>query len=173
MNKSFNSSIWHAFWVLSVPGVGVFTWIIYKAVARKRWFHFFDPKHNTDKRLADAGDFLPHWDHYEGLAKLSITLSAGAIAFLISTLVGQKDTPSDFARRIADVAPIVVGYFGAAIFFLILFLLWMTYCYEEYCHSPVHDTYRAWKYAITQSLGWIGFISFILGFGWIAANLFP
>jgi hypothetical protein len=168
----FNSSVWHSLWVLCVPGMGAFVWVVYEAVARKQWYYFFDPKHNSDPRLADAGDFLPLWGRYEGLAKLAITLSAGAIAFLISTLANQHDAQGDFGRKVAAVAPIVVGYFGSAVLFLILFLLWLTYCYESYCHSAAHDTYRAWKYALTQCLGWMGFLAFVLGFAWIAANLF-
>src|SRR5579863_5359825 len=162
----FNSSVWHSLWVLCVPGIGAFVWVLYEAFARKQWYYFFDPKHNSDPRLANAGDFLPHWGHYEGLAKLAITLSAGAIAFLISTLANQHEAQTDFGRKVAAAAPIVVGYFGSAVLFLILFLLWLTYCYESYCHSAAHDTYRAWKYALTQCLGWMGFLAFALGFGW-------
>lgn len=65
-----------------------------------------------------------------------------------------------------------MGFFGASILLLILFLLWMAYCYEDYCHTPGHDSYRAWKYAVTVSLGVMGFISFICGFGWLGVNLF-
>ncbi len=171
--KWFNSSVWHAIWVLCVPGVGLFIWVLYQAKKRKQWFHLFDPNHNADPRLRDGGDFGQHWTRYEGLAKLSITLSAGAIAFLINTLANQKGPQSDFSQRLANVTPILVGYFGASVFCLILFLLWMTYCYEDYCHTPTHDTYRAWKYAVTHGLGWMGFLAFLLGFVWAAANLFP
>ena len=148
-------------------------WILVKAVRYKSWFHLFDPKHNLNALLQkEGGEFGPHWTHYEGLAKLSITLSAGALAFLINIMVNQKPPFSVLAQKTAEVAPIVVGFFGTAIFLLIAFLLWMTYCYEEYCHSPNHDTYRAWKYCITQTLGIIGFLSFLLGFGWLGVNLF-
>jgi hypothetical protein len=70
------------------------------------------------------------------------------------------------------VAPIVVGYFDACIALLILFMIVRTLHYEEYCHSPNHDTYERWKYALNQSLGWTRLISFILGFAWLARNVF-
>lgn len=134
-----------------------------------RWFRYFDPKHN-EGFPADAGDFAPHWARYESLAKLVITLSAGAIAFLIN--LEANSTLNDFTRKVFNVSPIVVGFFGASIFFLILFLLWMTYCYEEYCHRAEHDSYRNWKFALSISFGWMGFLAFILGFIWLAQNLF-
>jgi hypothetical protein len=169
----FNSSVWHAFIVLCPFGGGMFAFVIYKARRFKNWHHFFDPKHNADSRLKnEGGDFSPHWSHYEGLAKLAITLSAGAVAFLINTLANEKSPISQFGERLTSVAPIVVGFFGASILLLILFLLWMAYCYEDYCHTPGHDSYSAWKYAVTVSLGVMGFISFICGFGWLGVNLF-
>lgn len=87
----FNSSVWHAFLVLCPFGVGMFVYIIVRLWRFKGWHHFFDPKHNADQRLRDeGGDFSTHWSHYEGLAKLAITLSAGAVAFLINTIANEK-----------------------------------------------------------------------------------
>lgn len=101
-----------------------------------------------------------------------ITLSAGAIAFLINTLVGQKSPLSDFAQRLANCTPIVVGFFGFAIATLIGFMTVQDVWYEEYSHSPDHSTYKAWKYAISTSLGYTGLASFVLGFGWLATSIF-
>ena len=169
----FNSSVWHAFGVLSPIGFGMSIFILVKAWRFKNWIHFFDPKHNLDPRLKqEGGEFAEHWNHYEGLAKLAITLSAGAMAFLISTIANQKPPLMPLAQKLTDVAPIVVGFFAASILLLIMFLLWMTFCYEEYCHHADHASYAAWKYAVTVSLGWTGFISFLCGFGWLGANLF-
>ena len=139
-----------------------------------RWgcHYLFDPKHNKDDRLKDAGDFGPHSQRYQDLAKLAIALSAGAIAFLINTLVSIKPPISEFDQRIVDVAPIVTGFFGSAIALLILFMLSQTIWYEEYSHSATHSTYKAWKYAVCNALGWSGLVSFLLGFGWLAKNLF-
>ena len=40
-------------------------------------------------------------------------------------------------------------------------------------HSADHSTYKRWKYAFSTSLGWTGLLSFVLGFLWLARNLFP
>ena len=173
MGGSFNSSVWNAFVVLSPFGVGMFGFVIVKAWRYKDWDHFFDPKHNTDPQLKlEGGDFSQHWSHYEGLAKLAITLSAGALAFLINAIANGRPPASQFVQRLTDVSPIVVGFFGASILLLILFLLWIAYCYEAYCHNTSHECYSAWKYAVTVSLGVMGFISFVCGFGWLGVNLF-
>jgi hypothetical protein len=168
--KCFNESIWHALWVLCPLGVVVFLFAF--CSVKKGHHYFFDPEHNVDSRLRDAGEFGPHCQRYQDLSKLAIALSAGAIAFLINTLVSQKLPLSDFSQRVAEVAPIVVGFFGAAIALLILFMTLQSLWYEEYCHSPTHSTYKAWKYALCNSLGWSGLVSFLLGFGWLARNLF-
>jgi hypothetical protein len=168
--EGFNGSIWHALWVLFPAGLAVY---LVALLSVKRGHHYlFDPKHNKDRRLRDAGEFGPHSQRYQDLAKLAIALSTGAIAFLVNTLASQKPPLPDFAQRIASVAPIVVGFFGMTITFLILFMTLQTLWYEEYCHSPTHNTYKAWKYALCNSLGWSGLLSFLLGFGWLARNLF-
>jgi hypothetical protein len=170
MFKDFNRSIWHALWVLSPIGVVVFLRVFFSL--KKGCFYFFDPKHNIDQKLKDAGDFEPHSKRYQDLAKLAITLSAGAIAFLISVLANDKSSSSAFVQRVAAVAPIVVGYFAGCIALLIGFMLAQALCYEAYCHAPNHDTYKRWKYALNISLGWTGLVSFVLGFAWLAHNVF-
>jgi hypothetical protein len=168
--ESFNESIWHALWVLCPLGAVVFV-LAFRSV--KRGYHyFFEPKHNTDERLKDAGDFGGHCQRYQDLSKLAIALSAGAIAFLINTLVGQKSPANEFSKRLAEAAPIVVGFFGAAIALLILFMVLQAVWYERYCHSASHSTYKAWKYALCSSLGWSELVSFVMGFGWLARDLF-
>jgi hypothetical protein len=168
--KGFNSSIWHALWVLLTVWVGVFLWAFFSL--KKGHHYFFDPKHNTDSKLEGTGDFEPHAKRYQDLARLAITLSAAVIAFLINILANDKGTTTAFVQKIQLVAPIVVGYFGSCIALLIVFMVVQTVHYEEYCHSPDHDTYTRWKYALNQSVGWTGFISFILGFVWLAQNVF-
>jgi len=167
----FSSSIWNVLWILGVPGIVMAGRVLLIAWKKRQWFHFFDPKDNTVFPM-ETGDFKHHWKRYEGLAKLSITLAVGAVAFLINLLVNQNNSPNEFGRKIGQVAPLVIGFFGASIFLLMLFLLWMTYCYEEYTHSLKHDSYRAWKYALTQSLGGMGFIAFLLGFVWLVSYVF-
>jgi len=169
----FNSSVWNAFLVLSPFGIGMYIFIFVKLRRSKQRFHFFDAKHNLDSRLKEeGGEFADHWSHYESLAKLAITLSAGAVAYLINTIANQKPPFIPFSQKLTDVAPIVVGFFGASILFLIMFLLWMAFWYEDYCHHAEHNSYRAWKYALSVSLGLMGYISFVFGFGWLGANLF-
>lgn len=165
-----SSSIWNVLWVLGVPGIATAGWVLLTARRKGQWYHFFDAKHNLGFPK-DAGDFNPHWKRYEGLAKLCIALSAGAVAFLINLLVNLNSPSSEIGDRVRQAAPLAIGFFAASIFMLILFLLWMTYCYEDYCHSCKHDTYRAWKYALTQALGCMGFIAFLLGFLWLGSSL--
>jgi hypothetical protein len=168
---AFSGSIWHALWILTVVA-GLVFWFAFRRV-RKGWHYYFDPKHNSDAGLKrEGGDFGPHMQRYQDLAKFAITLSAGAVAFLINTLVNQKSPVPLVAQRAIDCTPIVVGYFGATIATLILFILVQDLWYEEYCHSPAHNTYKAWKYATSYSLGFTGLLSFVLGFGWLAVGLF-
>jgi hypothetical protein len=167
--ENFNGSIWNAPLVLLPIGAVVSLISFYKV--KPGHHYFFDPKHNCN-RLEDAGDFGPHCQRYQDLSKLAIALSAGAIAFLINTLVDEKSPTSELTQRVAKVAPIIMGYFGSAIALLIIFMLLQTLWYEEYSHSPTHSTYKAWKYALCNSLGFSGLISFLLGFGWLAVNLF-
>lgn len=168
--SSFGSSIWNVLWVLGIPGAVSAGLVMLVAWRRRQWFHFFDAKHNPGFPES-AGDFKQHWKHYEGLAKLSITLAAGAIAFLINLLVNQSDAANGFGGRVRHIAPLAIGLFGAAVFLLILFLLWLAYCYEEYCHSLNHSSYRAWKYALSQALGYMGFIAFVAGFLCIGSSV--
>ena len=84
---------------------------------------FFDPKHNVDPRLKDAGDYEPHSKRYQELAKLAITLSAAAIAFLISIVASDKPVAPAFALKVQLVAPIVCGFFGSSIALLVLFMV--------------------------------------------------
>jgi hypothetical protein len=170
LGSAFNSSIWHALWVLSPLGVAVFV-LCYFSLQRGSHY-FFDPKHNIDPRLKDAGDYEPHSKRYQELAKLAITLSAAAIAFLVSIVTSDKPVAPVFSLRVQLVAPIVCGFFGSCIALLVLFMVLQSVWYEEYCHSPDHSTYKRWKYALSTSLGWTGLLSFVLGFLWLARNLF-
>jgi hypothetical protein len=169
--KDFNRSIWHAFWVLLPVWCAVFLRTFFRL--KKGYVYYFDPKHNLDQRLKDEGvDYEAHSKRYQDLAKLAITLSVGVIAFVINILATDKVPVSAFVQKIDSVAPIVVGYFGACIAFLVLFIVLQAIHYEEYSHSANHNTYHRWKYALNLSLGWTGLISFILGFVWLARNVF-
>jgi hypothetical protein len=169
----FNHSLWNALWVLgpvAVLAAGILTVF---SVRKNRFFFHFDPKNNANQLLKDEeGEFAPHSGRYQDLAKLVITLSVGAIAFLINSMTTQKPPFTDFATKLSDVTPIVIGFFGAAIAALIVFMILQTVWYEEYCHSADHNTYRAWKYALCNVLGWSGMLAFLLGFAWLAANVF-
>src|SRR5882757_6219896 len=95
-----NSHIWSAPLVLLIPAVVVFV-AAFKLV--KKGHHYLcDPKHNKGDCFKDAGDFGPHLQRYQDLSKLTITLSAGAIAFLINTMVGQKSPVSGLAQKICS-----------------------------------------------------------------------
>ena len=136
-------------------------------------YHFFDPRHNPDRRLIEEkGTFEPHAKRYQDLAGLIIALSTTGTAFLISILAKDKPSEPGFAQAIRGVAPIVIGFFGACTGLLIFFILLQTYFYEEYCHSAEHNTYVPWKYALNATLGWTGLFSFVIGFVWLAVNLF-
>jgi len=121
---------------------------------------------------SDAGDYESHSKRYQDLAKLAITLSAAAIAFLISIIASDQPVAPAFAQRAQAAAPIVFGFFGSCIAFLVIFMVLQAVWYEQYCHSPDHSTYKRWKYALSTSIGWTGLLSFVLGFLWLARNLF-
>src|SRR5689334_15365808 len=107
--SKFNSSIWNALWVLSPLGIAVFFVCFFSL--EKGSHYFFDPKHNVDKRLKDElGDYEPHSNRYQELAKLAITLSAAAIAFLINIVASEKPVLPAFSQRVQLVAPIVCGF---------------------------------------------------------------
>jgi len=141
------------------------------AIGRSQWYFVFDPKHNPVPGLqAEKGTFEPHSARYQDLAKLVITLSVGAMAFLINTVAGLKPpTRTDIQSKVADVTPIAAGFFGISTW--IAFILLQTIFYEAYCHSPNHDSYQAWKYVLCIVLGWTGLVAFICGFAWVAANV--
>jgi len=165
----FNKHIWHALWILAGPIIVIFGLAFLRV--RPYAHYFFDPKHNKGAS-PDAGDFSPHLQRYTDLAKLAITLSAAAIAFLINTLINQKPPVTEFAQKVTDNTPIIVGFFGSAIALLIAFLVTITYLYEDYCHSVDHTSYKPWKYATCTSLAWNGVLAFVFAFGWLAVNLF-
>jgi len=165
--------LWSAGIVLIPFLLAAFLYVLNQFKGKSDWYYFFDPRHNIDPILqAEGGTFGTHWSHYEGIAKLSITLSTGAIAFMINALVNDATAKSNVGQRLLDVAPIVIGLFGSSIFLLVCFLAWMAYCYEDYCHKPLHNSYRAWKYATTVSIGLNGFLAFIFAFVWLGVNLF-
>lgn len=164
--KNFNHSVWHAFWVVLPIGLVVYLWAF---LTHEKGPYLFDPRHNPN--LKDAGDFEPHSKRYQDIAKLFITLSAGSIAFIVSVLASDKSSATTFVQKVASVAPIVVGYFACCIVLLITFMVALTVCYEKYCHSADHRTYKHWQYVLNMSLGWTGLISFVLGFFWLATNV--
>jgi hypothetical protein len=166
--NGFNSSIWDALWVL-LPLWAVVLLVTY-VTFRGGEYYYFDPKHNPG--LENAGDFEPHSKRYQDLAKLVITLSAAAIAFMIGVEANAKPPLSEFAQRTEAVAPIVVGFFASSIAFMIVYMVLETVWYEQYCHSVQHNTYKRWKYALNAAMGWTGLLSFVTGFGWLAWNIF-
>ncbi len=134
-------------------------------------YYYFDPKHNQDGRLRDAGDYTPHYQRYSDLAKLMITLSVAAMAFLFNSVESPKPT-NEFSARISDVAPIIIGFFGSATASLMGFIFSQTFFYETYCHSPDHSSYTRWQYATCITFACVGGSAFLLGFLWLAINTF-
>src|SRR5579862_5467019 len=55
MFSNFNSSIWHALWILVPLGSIVYSLSFFSL--KSEWY-FFDPKHNTDPRLKAEGGEL-------------------------------------------------------------------------------------------------------------------
>src|SRR5882672_11446806 len=164
--NNFSGSVWHVLWILVPLGTAVFSMIFF---GLKGDYYFFDPKHNQDQRLKEeGGNYEPHAKRFQDLAKLAITLSAAAIAFLVSIIASDKPISPKFSQRVGLVAPLVAGLFGSCIALLVLFLVVQAIWYEEYCHSADHNTYKRWKYALSTSLGYTGLLSFVLGFLWLA-----
>lgn len=136
-------------------------------------FYFFDPKHNHDEALQrERGEFGPHSQRYNDLAKLIVALSGDVIAFLVNALASAGAHPTDMTEAIRASAPILVGYFGFSIALLILFMALQAYWYEEYCSTANHNSYTRWKYATCVTLGWTGLVSFGVGVLWLGASLF-
>jgi hypothetical protein len=163
--------MWHALYIIFPIAIIVYLlnlWSLGKAD-----HYFFDPKHNNDPRLkAAGGDFEPHSKRYQDLAKLAITLSAAALAFLVSVTFSEKPTNPAFAVRIQAVAPIIAGFFGSTIALLVAFMLFQALNYEADCHSGDHSTYKPWRYALSLALGFTGLVAFVLGFLWLAHSVF-
>ncbi len=166
--NGFNASIWHALWLVLPLGIGIY---FYFFLTLSHSSYFFDPKHNGGEGFKNAGDFEPHSKRYQELSKLTITLSAAAIAFIIGVLINDK-LLSPFGQKLNSAAPVVVGFFGCCIALLLSFMLFQTVWYEEYCHSAGHETYTRGKYALSYAFAVTGLFSFIIGFIWLAANLF-
>jgi hypothetical protein len=165
----FNGSVWHAPLLLFPAWLLVFVWHLCKF---KGPAYHFDPKRSDNPKLLDAGDYERHSQRYQDLARLAITISGAAIAFLISIMARDSPVPSEFATKVRDVAPIVCGLFGLCIGLLVAFMVLQSIWYEEYCHSPDHSSYSGSKYAFSTSLWVTGLSGFVLGFLWLAANLF-
>jgi hypothetical protein len=173
MFGTFNHHLVSAVIVLAPFLLVAFGYVLCQFKGEEKRYRFFDSRHNSHNVLRDeGGTFETHWSHYEGLSKLTITLSAGAVAFIINALVSDATVKTNIGPRLVDVAPIVIGLFGSSIFLLVCFLAWMAYWYEDYCHQAGHNSYAAWKYATTVSLGLNGFLAFIFAFGWLGVNLF-
>ncbi len=173
-SRSFNDSLWDTLFVLGPLGAGVFL-VAFRSIvhAKEGYYYFFDPKHSNSQILQrEGGEFGPHSKRYRDLAKLIVALSGGVIAFLVNTLANAGKPTTEIVRAIRITAPIVVGFFGFAIAFLVLFMALQAYWYEEYCSCEKHDSYNRWKYAICVTLGWTGLFSFGVGVFWLAANLF-
>jgi len=164
--KGFSGSIWHALYIVLPLGLIVFFWAFFSL--EKGSAYFFDPK---DGGGSLSGDFEAHSKRYQDIAKLLITLSVASIAFVISLVTSDRQYTSPVAQRLQVVAPIVLGFFGVCVAFLITFITMQTYLYEQYCHAQNRDTYTRWKYALNVSFGWTGLLSGILGFWWLASNL--
>jgi hypothetical protein len=150
--------------------------LAFRSVAYRKdgYYYFFDAKHNDSQKLkSENGDFGPHSQRYNDVAKLIVALSAGVIAFLVNTLANASVQQSDIVKATRAMAPIIVGFFGFSIALLILFMALQAYWYEEYCHTDNHSSYNRWKYATCVTLGWTGMLSFAVGVIWLAANLFP
>ena len=166
----FNQSVWNALWIV-VPLFCVIYAVTFRLFRKGTWY-YFDPKHNTDQRLKQEGNFEPHAGRYQDMAKLVIALSVAAIGFLVNAVISTKDSSPIYTSRLQAVAPIVVGFFGCAVTFLLAFMFSQTSYYEEYCHSADHSSYTRGKYALCTSQGWTGLLAFLLGFAWLAQNLF-
>jgi hypothetical protein len=161
---NFNGSVWHG--VLISASLCVVIYVL-AFLSLKDGFYFFDPKHNPG--MEDSGEFGPHFQRYADLAKLLVTLSVGAMAFLFNSVATIK-TSSQFDVRMVKVAPVIVGLFGSATAYLIAFMFCETWFYEIYCHTAKHDSYKRWKYALCITFATAGAMTFILGFLWLAVN---
>lgn len=184
MRDHFNSRLSDSGLVL-LPVIGI-AYLIAMRVVRSATFdgwYFFDSRdYFTYLRNQNSGEFLDpkdigdtfeaHSQRYTGLAKLTISFAAGAIAFIINTLVNAKADSPEVMKGLRTTAPIAVGFFGFSVSLLIIFMVVQALWYEEYRCSPQRNTYKYWKYAVCLSTGWTGLIAFGTGVFWLGVNLF-
>ncbi|MGA3370799.1 MAG: hypothetical protein ABSC48_03455 [Terracidiphilus sp.] len=172
-SNGFNKCVWNALFVFVPLSAGGFV-IAFRSIVHEKegYYHFFDPKHNVSQNLKrENGEFGPHSQRYNEVAKLILALSAGVIAFFINALA-NSNAQSEVLKAIRSMAPIIIGFFGFSIALIIIFMALQAFWYEEYCHTENHNSYNRWKYAICVTLGWTGLVSFGVGVIWLAANLF-
>jgi len=118
----------------------------------------------------DRGKFGEHYGRYSDIAKLVVALSGAVIAFLINLLADEKRSAA--VGSLVRGMPIIVGFFGLSIAFLLAFMSFASYLYEEYCHSKSFETYTRRKYAHVSATASTGVLLFILGTVWLTVTMF-
>lgn len=104
--------------------------------------------------------FEPFLSKYLRLEEFIVGLATGSIVLLVgsSSLRGQSLTlPWYYA------SPLYVLCWS--VLWGILFMVWLTYHYEDYQHGEIKHTRKA--YALSLSLGFSSLMCFILGYVWL------
>ena len=114
---------------------------------RRNRIFYFDPG-------GRKGEFEPHAERYQSLAKLLLTLASASAAFLVNFLCLSA---------------------GSCIVFMLLENLY----YEDYIHSKFpsegtkpRETYTGKRYALILTLSGMGIVYFVLAYGVLAVWLF-
>ena len=103
---------------------------------------------------ANFVDFLPRMQQYTKIAEIMITLASASIIFV----------PSHVAKQPAlSISIILLGF---SVVWGVLFIAWMSYCYEQALYDPMSFGPR--QSSATFGLGFGALACFALAYLWLA-----
>ena len=130
------------------------------------WFLSYFTKKSVNYYLDANGvqnAFEPFLAKYLKLAETMIGLATGSIVLLVgsSALHGE---PGHVPKAYAS--PLFLLAF--TVLYGLLFSAWMTFHYEMYQHDKQHPR---WAYALSETLGFSGISSFVVGYVWLIVRV--
>jgi hypothetical protein len=97
-------------------------------------------------------DFDPRHQHYLKTAEVITTLASASLVFLLTLHLTRVAAPFAFA----------IVLLGITVVFSVLFMVFLTYFYENFLYSP--DTYTFRKQAVLLGFGFSGLGCFALAY---------
>jgi hypothetical protein len=116
----------------------------------------FDAYHLDPK--GEPKTFEPFLAKYIRAAEFIIGLATGSIVLLVgsSALHSQGRLPWFYA------SPLIL--LAWSVIFGITFMVWLIFEYEDYQHGGTHT---AWKYTLSETLGFSSLLCFCFGYVWL------